>query len=104
MTQSHRKQQNGKSDSAKVRERAIRLVIEQRDSNSSQCEAIKAIAPTISGTAETLCGWIRQNARNTGQRPGQSSAERLRRKALQRQVRELRQANEIRRKASAFFA
>ena len=104
MTQTHRKQQNGKSYSPEVRERAIRLVIEHRDSYSSQWEAIKSIATKIGCTAETLRGWIRQNECDTGQRPGLSSEERQRIKALEREVRELRQANEILRKASAFFA
>ena len=59
MTPIHRKQQNGKSYSRQVRERAIRLVIEHRDRYCSQWKAIKSIAAKIGCTAETLRGWIR---------------------------------------------
>ena len=86
MTQTHRKQQNRQSDSPEVRERAIPLVIEHRDTYSSQWEAIKAIAPKIGCPAETLRGWVRQKACDSGQRPGLSSEERQRIKALEREV------------------
>jgi transposase-like protein len=63
-----------------------------------------SIAGKIGCTAETLRKWVRQAERDAGQRPGASSEERERIKALEREVRELRQANEILRKASAYFA
>jgi transposase len=87
-----------------VRERAVRLVFEQQGQHVSQWAAIGSIAAKIGCTAETLRGWVRQAERNQGTRPGLSSDERERLKALERENRELKRANEILRKASAFFA
>jgi transposase len=55
-------------------------------------------------SAQTLCNWVRQAERDAGERHGLTTDERMRMKALEREVRELRQANEILRKASAYFA
>jgi transposase-like protein len=90
--------------SPEVRERAVRLVLEHRNEHPSQWAAIESIAPKIGCTPQTLLTWVRQHERNTGLRDGVTSAERERIKALEREVRELRQANEILRKASAYFA
>jgi transposase len=90
--------------SPEVRERAVRMVFEHRDEHESQWAAIESIAAKIGCTAETLRGWVRQRERDTGQREGLSSADKERIKALERENRELRQANEILRKASAYFA
>ncbi len=70
----------------------------------TQWAAINSVAAKIGCTAETLRKWVRQAERDGGQRPGPTSAERERIKVLEREVRELRQANEILRKASAYFA
>jgi transposase-like protein len=80
------------------------LVFEQQGEHESQWAAIGSIAAKIGCTAETLRGWVRQAERNQGTRPGLSSDERERLKALERENRELKRANEILRKASAFFA
>jgi transposase-like protein len=72
--------------------------------HASQWAAIGSIAAKIGCTAETLRGWVRQAERDQGLRAGPTSDERERIKALEREVRELRQANEILRKASAYFA
>jgi transposase len=90
--------------SPEVRERAVRLVFEQQGQHESQWAAIGSIAAKIGCTAETLRGWVRQAERDQGTRPGLSSDERERLKALERENRELKRANEILRKASAFFA
>ena len=90
--------------SPEVRERAVRLVFEQQVQHESQWAAIGSIATKIGCTAETLRGWVRQAERVQGKRPGLSSDERERLKALERENRELKRANEILRKASAFFA
>jgi transposase len=90
--------------SPEVRKRAVRLVFEQQGEHESQWAAIGLIAAKIGCTAETLRGWVRQAERNQGTRPGLSSDERERLKALVRENRELKRANEILRKASAFFA
>ncbi len=66
--------------------------------------AIESIAGKIGCTAETLRNWVRRAERDQGLRPGLTTDERARMKALEREVRELRQANEILRKASAYFA
>ena len=90
--------------SPEVRERAVRMVFEHRAEYESQWAAMVSIAAKMGCTAETLRRWVRQHERDTGQRDGVTSAERERIKALEREVRELRQANEILRKASAYFA
>ncbi len=90
--------------SPEVRERAVRMVFEHRDEHESQWAAIGSVAAKIGCKAETLRLWVRRHERDVGLREGLSTAERDRIKALEREVRELRQANEILRKASAYFA
>jgi transposase len=89
---------------AEVRERAVRLVFEQQPEHESQWAAIESIAPKMGCTPETLRKWVRQAERDAGQRPGLTTGERERMKDLEREVRELKRANEILRKASAYFA
>ena len=76
----------------------------RRASIESQWAAIGSIAAKIGCTAETLRGWVRQAERDQGRRAGLTSDERERLKELERENRELKRANEILRKASAFFA
>ena len=90
--------------SPEVRERAVRMVREHGAEHPSQWAAIASIAGKLGCTSETLRRWVRQAERDTGQRPGTTTEEREHIKALEREVRELRQANEILRKASAYFA
>src|SRR6476659_3811429 len=90
--------------SPEVRERAVRMVLEHAGDHASQWAAIASIASKIGCTGETLRRWVRQAERDQGQRPGLTSDERERIKTLERENRELRQANEILRKASAYFA
>ena len=87
-----------------VRERAVRLVFEHQGEHESQWAAIGSIASKIGCTAETLRKWVRQAERDQGKRNGLTSADRDRLKELERENRELKRANEILRKASAFFA
>lgn len=90
--------------SPEVRSRAVRMVLEHRGEHTSEWAAITSIASKIGCTPETLRGWVRQAERDQGVRAGPTSEERERLRALEREVRELRQANEILRKASAYFA
>ncbi len=87
-----------------VRERAVRMVQEHGSDHTSQWAAIGSIAAKIGCTAETLRQWVRQAERDRGKRAGPTTEDRERIKALERENRELRQANEILRKASAYFA
>ncbi|MCM8567736.1 IS3 family transposase [Thauera linaloolentis] len=89
--------------SPEVRERAVRMVFEQRAEHSSQWSAIESIAGKIGCSAQTLCNWVRQFERDTGQRDGVSTAEAARIRELERENRELKKANEILRLASALF-
>ena len=79
-------------------------MLEHQGDYSSQWAAMAWIASKIGCTGETLRSWVRQAERDGGRRAGLSSDERARLKALERENRELRQANEILRKASAYFA
>ena len=90
--------------SAEVRERAVRLVLEHQDAHESQWAAIGSIAAKMGCTKETLRKWVRQAERDAGVRGGLTTSERDRMKQLERENFELRRANEILRKASAFFA
>lgn len=90
--------------SPEVQERAVRMVRDHAAEYASQWAAIESIAAKIGCTAETLRRWVRQNERDGGKRAGTTTDEKERIKALERENRELRQANEILRKASAYFA
>ena len=96
--------ETSKNYSPEVRERAVRMVREHQGEHASQWAAIASIAAKIGCTAETLRLWVRQAERDQGVRAGPTSEDRERIKALERENRELRQANEILRKASAYFA
>ena len=90
--------------SPEVRERAVRLVREHRSEYDSEWAAMESIAAKIGCTAETLRKWMRRAERDEGKRPGLTTDERERLKALERENRELKRANEILKTASAFFA
>jgi transposase-like protein len=89
--------------SPEVRQRAVRMVLEHGGDHASQRAAIGSIAAKIGCTAETLRKWVRQAERDEGLRAGPTTAEQDRIKVLERENRELRQAKEILRKASAHF-
>ncbi|MGH8274441.1 MAG: IS3 family transposase [Gammaproteobacteria bacterium] len=89
--------------SPEVRERAVRMVREHQGEHSSQWAAISSVGAKIGCTAETLRRWVRQAERDHGLGEGPTTLERERLKALERENRELRQVNEILRKASAYF-
>ncbi len=87
-----------------IRERAVRLVLEQQGGYRSQWAAISSIATKCGMTPETLRKWVRRAEADGGARPGLTSDERGRLVELERENRELRRANEILKAASAFFA
>ena len=98
------KSNKAKQYSPETRERAVRMVQEHRSSYPSQWATIESIAPKIGCSSATLHEWVRKHEIDTGLRDGITSDERERIKALEREVKELRRANEILKLASAFFA
>ena len=94
----------GSKYSPEFRERAVRMVFEHQGEHPTQWAAIVSIAGKIGCTGETLRKWVRQAERDQGRHDGVTSSERDRLKQLEREVRELKRANEILRKAAAFFA
>ena len=90
--------------SPETRSRAVRMVFDNQGNYENQAGAIKAIAPKIGCGRDTLRRWAQQEETDTGRRDGVTSEERARIKELEREVRELRQANEILKKASAYLA
>ena len=90
--------------SPEVRERAVRMVGEHRADYPSEWAAMTSIAGKIGCTTETLRRWCREEASRRTRPAGQAGDDRTRLKELEREVKELRRANEILRKASAYFA
>src|SRR4051795_5379028 len=90
--------------SPEVRERAVRMVLDHQGEHGSQYAAIQSIAAKFGCSGETLRNWVRQAERDRGLRPGSTTQEQERIRELERENRELRQVNEILRKASAYFA
>jgi transposase len=90
--------------SPEVRERAVRMVQEHRGEYPSLWAAIESIALKIGCAPQTLHEWVRKHEVDAGERPGVTTDERERIKALEREIKELRRANEILKLASAFFA
>ena len=90
--------------SPEFRERAVRLVQDHQQEHGSQWAAIRSIAEKMGCSAEALRNWVRRAEVDTGTRPGLATDDRQRLKELERENLELRRANEILRKASAFFA
>lgn len=90
--------------SPEVRERAVRMVSEHRGEYPTEWAAITSIASRVGCSSETLRNWVRQAERDAGIRSGPTSDEVAELRELRREVAELRRANEILRKASAYFA
>jgi transposase len=91
--------------SPELRERAVRMVLEQRGEYKSEWETIRSIAPKIGCSPDSLRAWLRQHERDSGAGDGGlTTDERQRLKELERENRELRRSNDILRQASAYFA
>jgi len=89
---------------AELRERGVRLFREHRAEYRSDNAAYRAIAPKLGCSPDSLRAWCRRAEIDAGERAGLTSEEKARIKELEREVRELRTANEILKKASAYFA
>ena len=87
-----------------LRERAVRMVFDHTAEHASQWATIRSVGEKLGVTTEVLRRWVRQAERDAGQRPGLTTDERAELKRLQREVLELKRANEILKKAAAFFA
>ena len=96
--------QTGHRYPQEMRERAVRMVIEHRDEYRTEWAALASIAGKLGMTPETLRKWLRTDQVDSGGRPGVTTTERERIRELEREVRELRRANEILKAASVFFA
>jgi transposase-like protein len=90
--------------SPELRERAVRMVFDHAHEYPSQWATIRSVAEKLGCTVEALRRWVRQAERDAGKRPGLTTDERQRLKQLERENFELKRANEILRKASAYFA
>lgn len=93
-----------KKYSPEVRERAVRMVVEHSGEYPSRWAAVSSVASKIGCNAATLHEWVKRWEIDRGTRAGVSTDVGEKMKALERENRELRQANEILRKASAYFA
>jgi len=89
---------------SEVRERAVRMMFEQQGEYPTQWGAISSIAARIGCSGEALRNWVRQAEADAGRRTGLATTEREQLRRLERENRELRRANEILKRASAFFA
>ena len=87
-----------------VRERAVRMVFEIREESGQQQGSIARVADRLGVNRETLRNWVRQAEVDAGKRPGTSTVDAQRIAELEREVRELRRANEILKAAAGFFA
>ena len=90
--------------SPELRERAVRMVSDHAAEYPSQWAAMRSVAEKLGCTVEALRRWVRQAERDRGARPGLTTDERAQLKQLQRENVELKRANEILKKAAAFFA
>ena len=90
--------------SPEIRGRAVRMVLDHEGDHASRWAAVVSIATKIGCTPQTLNEWVKKAERDSGHKPGLTSDMATRLKALERENRELRQANELLRKASAYFA
>jgi transposase len=90
--------------SPELRDRAVRMVFEHTHEHASQWATMRSVAEKLGCTVEALRRWVRQAERDRGERPGLTTDERAQLKQLQRENFELKRANEILKKAAAFFA
>jgi transposase len=88
---------------AEFRERAVRMVLDHQDEYPSQWKAVQSISAKLDVNHESLRQWVRRAETDAGQRPGLTTDERARMKDLEREVKELRRANDILKSAAAFF-
>ncbi len=100
---SEQKRQGRPPYPAEMRERAVRMVFDHQHEYPSQWKAIESISAKLNVNHETLRQWVRRAETDAGQRPGLATDERAKIKELEREVKELRRANEILKAAATFF-
>lgn len=98
------KTKNGTRYPEELRARAVRMVLDHEGEYASRSAAILSISQKVGCSRDSLRIWVKQHEADTGKRDGVTTAERERIKELERENRQLRQANEILKKASAYFA
>ena len=99
-----RKTKNGTRYPEELRARAVRMVLDHEEEYASRLAAILSISQKVGCSRDSLRIWVKQHETDTGKRDGMTTAKRDRMKELKRENRQLRQANEILKKASAYFA
>ena len=95
---------SGKAHPAELRERAVKMVFDLREETGEVRGSLRRVGERLGINPETLRNWVQKAETDSGQRPGTTSDDKKKNVELEREVRQLRRANEIQKAASAYFA